>query len=82
MPILIMGLLALAIFGLIGIMLVVAMLLEHSTLARAAKSEASHPQTTGAAPVLSPNFDRPRGKDTPTENPSKKENVHEHACAG
>jgi hypothetical protein len=81
MPILVMALLALTVFGLIGILLIVAVILEHSTLARAAKTDASHPVTSGAPPSLNPN-DGPRGEDAPTENPSAKEKVHEHACTG
>jgi hypothetical protein len=79
MPILVMAMLALIAFGLIGIMLVVAVLMEHSTLARAAKTDASQPVTSGA-PSLNPNFDGPRGEEPPTEHPSAKEKVHEHAC--
>jgi hypothetical protein len=82
MPILVMALLALAAFGLIGIMLVVAVLMEHSTPRRTVKTEASYPAGPGAASFPNPNFDRPRGAASPTENPSEKEKVHEHACTG
>jgi len=82
MPILVMGLLALAVFGLIGILLIAAVILEHSTLPRAARTDALHPVTSGIAPTVNPNFDRPRGEDVPAENPSEKEKVHEHACTG
>jgi hypothetical protein len=82
MPILVMALLALTVFGLIGILLIVAVILEHSTLVRTAKNDDSHPVTTAAAPALNPNFDRPRGEDSPTEDQSPKEKVHEHACTG
>jgi hypothetical protein len=80
MPILVMAMLALIAFGLIGIMLVVAVLMEHSEPAGPARRSVSHPVTSDVAPFLNPNFDRPRGEDTPIEKPSEKEKVHEHAC--
>jgi hypothetical protein len=80
MPILVMGMLALIVFGLIGIMLLVAVILEHSAVARAAKTDPSHLVTSGAVPALNPSFDGARGEGAPTENPSAKEKVHEHAC--
>jgi hypothetical protein len=75
MPILVMAMLALMVFGLIGIMLVVAVMMEHSTPAGPARRNVSHPVTSDVVP-----FDRPRGENTPTEDPSPKEKVHEHAC--
>ena len=54
MPILMMALLALVVFGLIGILLTVAVILEQSKLKRAAKGDAAHPVTSGAAPTLNP----------------------------
>ena len=51
-PILMMALLALVIFGLIGILLTVAVILEQSKLKRAAKGDAAHPVTSGTAPSL------------------------------
>ncbi|MGA2201389.1 MAG: hypothetical protein ABSG40_05445 [Terriglobales bacterium] len=54
MPILMMALLALMVFGLIGILLTAAMILEHSAHARAAKRNAAHPVTSGAANSLKP----------------------------
>ena len=54
MPILLMALLALVIFGLIGILLTAAVILEHSKLKRAAKVDAAHPVISGAAPSLHP----------------------------
>ena len=80
MPILVMALLALTVFGLIGILLIVAVVLEHSTQARAAKSNAAHPVTADATPSPNPKFDRPRGEDAPKQDQSEKEKVHEHAC--
>jgi len=53
MPIL-MALLALMVFGLIGILLTVAVVLEHSKHAHAAKGDAAHPVTSDAAPSLNP----------------------------
>jgi len=81
MPILVMGMLALIVFGLIGILLLLAVVLEHSTAARAAKTAHSQPVTFGAAPAPNPSFDGARGEGAPTENQSPKEKVHEHACA-
>ena len=54
MPILMMALLALVVFGLIGILLTVAVILEQSKLKRAAKGNAAPPVTTGATPSLHP----------------------------
>lgn len=82
MPILVMALLALVVFGLIGILLIVAVILEHSTPASSAKSDAPQPLAPGAVPFLIPNFEPPRGKDTPPGTSSSKEKVHEHACTG
>jgi hypothetical protein len=83
MPILIMALLALILFGLLGIMLSVAVMMEHSTPdPRPARGNASHPVTSGVAPLLNPNLDRPGNEVAPTEDPSEKEKVHEHACVG
>jgi len=54
MPILLMALLALLVFGLIGILLAVAVILEQSKRARLAKSNALHPVPSGVAPSLHP----------------------------
>jgi hypothetical protein len=54
MPILMMALLALAVFGVIGILLTVAVILEQSKLKRTAKDNAAHPVTSGATPSLNP----------------------------
>ena len=54
MPILMMALLALVVFGLIGILLTAAVILEQSKLKRAAKGNTVHPVTSGAAPSLNP----------------------------
>src|SRR5450759_4982753 len=53
-PILMMALLALMVFGLIGILLTVAVILEQSKHKRAAKGDAAHPVTSGATPSLNP----------------------------
>jgi hypothetical protein len=83
MPILVMALLALILFGLLGIMLSVAVMMEHSTPdIRPARRDASHPATSGVVPLVNPTVDRPRSEDAPTEIASTKEKVHEHACAG
>jgi hypothetical protein len=54
MPILLMALLALLVFGLIGILLTAAVVLENSKRARVARSNAAHPVTSDAAPSLNP----------------------------
>lgn len=54
MPILLMALLALLVFGLIGILLTVATILEHSKRARLAKGDAAHAVPSGAASSLNP----------------------------
>ena len=46
MPILMMALLALMVFGAIGILLTTAVILEHSAHTRAAKHNAAHPVAT------------------------------------
>jgi hypothetical protein len=81
MPALMIALLALAVFGLIGIFLIIAMVLEQSTLARTAKTDAIHLVTSGSAPSLYPNH-RPRGEAAPRQNQFSKEKFHEHARTG
>ena len=56
MPILLMALLALLVFGLIGILLTAAMILEHSKRTRLIKGAAAHALPSGAAPPLIPPF--------------------------
>lgn len=53
MPILLMALLALLVFGLIGILLTAAMILEHSKHKHLAKVAVAHPGPSGA-PSLHP----------------------------
>jgi hypothetical protein len=81
MPILVMALLALIIFGTIGILLVVAVIMEHFPGEHPARRHGSHPVTSDVAPSLQ-NFDRARGGRESTENPSTEEKVHEHAYVG
>ncbi len=54
MPILLMALLALLVFGLIGILLTAAVVLENSKRTRVAKSNAARAVTSGAVPSLNP----------------------------
>jgi hypothetical protein len=54
MPILLMALLALLVFGLIGILLAAAVLLEQSKRARSVKGNAAHVMAAGVAPSLHP----------------------------
>ncbi len=54
MPILLMALLALLVFGLVGILLTVATLLEHSKLARSTKSSAAVSVPCGSVASLHP----------------------------
>jgi hypothetical protein len=54
MPILMMALLALLVFGVIGILLTAAVVLEQSKHKRLAKGDAAHPVPSGAAPSLNP----------------------------
>ena len=54
MPILMMALLALLVFGLIGILLTAAVVLEHSKRARLAKGDTAHPMPSGTAPSFHP----------------------------
>jgi hypothetical protein len=54
MPILMMALLALLVFGLVGILLTVAVILEQSKLKRLAKVNAAHSLPSGATPSLNP----------------------------
>ncbi|MGO9866046.1 MAG: hypothetical protein ACLPLR_20760 [Terriglobales bacterium] len=49
MPILMMALLALIVFGAIGILLTTAVILEHSAHTRALKHNAAHPVATALA---------------------------------
>lgn len=54
MPILMMALLALIVFGVIGILLTTAMVLEHSAHSRSIKANAAHPAASGAGPSANP----------------------------
>ena len=54
MPILIMALLALLIFGLIGILLTAATVLEHRTHAHAVQAGTAHSVASGVASSLKP----------------------------
>ncbi len=54
MPILLMALLALLVFGLIGVLLTAAVVLENSKRARVAKSDAARLVTSAAVPSLNP----------------------------
>ncbi len=54
MPILLMALLALLIFGLIGVLLTTAVCLEHSKRSHSAKNEPPHPVTAGPVHSLHP----------------------------
>ena len=54
MPILMMALLALMVFGAIGILLTTAIVLEHRKHAHATKGAAAPSVTTGAATPLNP----------------------------
>jgi len=80
MPILIMALLALIIFGTIGILLAVAVIMERSPGEHPARRHRS-PVISDVAPSLR-NFDRARGEGESTENTSTEEKVHEHAYVG
>ena len=82
MPILVMAMLALIAIWPIGILLVVAVMMEHSEPAGPARRKVSQAVTSDVTPIFNPSFDRPRGEDAPTQNPSAKEKVHEHACTG
>lgn len=66
MPILVMALLALFIFGTIGILLVVAVIMEHSPAEHPARRHFPHSETPSV---------------TPSDQTSK-EKVHEHALVG
>jgi len=81
MPALVIALLTLAALGLIGILLIIAMVLEQSTLERSARTDAIHLVTSGTVPMLNPNH-RPRGNAAPAQNQSSKEKFHEHARTG
>lgn len=54
MPILMMALLALIVFGLIGILLTAAMILEHRKHTHAAQGDAPHAVAAGTAPSFKP----------------------------
>jgi hypothetical protein len=66
MPILIMALLALIIFGTIGILLTIAVIMEHSPAEHPSKRHLSHSETSEIALL----------------DQSSKEKVHEHALVG
>ncbi len=77
MPILIMALLALIIFGTIGILLVVAVIMEHSPAEHPARRHYPYAVTSDVDPSSSPNFDKPGAEGAATE-----ESVHEHVTVG
>jgi hypothetical protein len=54
MPILMMALVALLVFGLIGFLLAAAVILEQSKHKHTAKGDAENAVTSGAAPSLNP----------------------------
>lgn len=54
MPILMMALLAMVIFGLIGILLAAAVVLEQSKLKRATKGDVAHPVNSGGTHSINP----------------------------
>jgi hypothetical protein len=54
MPILLVALLAFLVFGLIGILLTAAVVLENSKRARLARGNAAHPENGGTAPSFHP----------------------------
>ncbi len=54
MPILLMALLALVVFGLIGILLTAAVIMEQSKLKRKIKRNPANPVISGSAPTLHP----------------------------
>jgi hypothetical protein len=54
MPILMMALLALMVFGVIGILLTTAMIVEHRKHAHATKGAAAHSVTSGSASPTNP----------------------------
>jgi len=66
MPILIMALLALFVFGTIGILLVIAVMMEHSTAEHPPRRHLPHSESSDVTP----------------SNQSSKEKVHEHALVG
>jgi hypothetical protein len=66
MPILVMALLALFIFGTIGILLVVAVIMEHSPGEHPARRHFPHSEISDVAP----------------SDQSSKEKAHEHALVG
>ena len=87
MPILIMALLALIMFGCIGILLVVAVMMEHSTAQHPARHNRPHSENPDVAAPAGLNFDRPHRQGSPTEDhfpedQSSKEKVNEHALVG
>ena len=77
MPILIMALLALIIFGTIGILLVVAVIMERSAAEHPARRRYPYAVTSDVAPSSSPNFDKPRAESAATE-----ESVRERVTVG
>ena len=74
MPILVMALLALFVFGTIGILLVIAVMMEHSKAEHPARRNLPYSETPDVAPS--------RGEEPRGENQSSKEKVHEHALVG
>ena len=80
MPILIMALLALMLFGTIGILLVVAVIMEHSPAEHPARRHIPYGVTSDVAPS-SQNFDKPREAESEKVS-SAEESIREHVAVG
>jgi len=82
MPILVMAVLALMVFGTIGILLVVAVVMEHSTMEHPPKRPLPHLGSSDVALSLGPKLEIPKGQDPPPSDPAVEKNVEEPACVG
>ncbi len=82
LPMLTIALLVLVFLGLDGILLIIAAVLEHGTPQFGIKARALRPTIAHIVPPLIRSNARRRFKRALARNPSAKEKLHEHACAG
>ncbi len=74
--------LALTFLGLDGILLIIAKVVERPRPEHAKKVRTAACKTFRIAPARIRDLTGPRAEKTPPQNPSLKEKLNEHACAG
>lgn len=80
MPILVMAVLALILFGTIGILLSVAVIMEHSSAEHPTRRPRLRFKNSAVVPALGPKLNAPH--EEPAEHLPSEEKIHEHAFVG